>query len=55
MWIGSEVKSVRIEGNAVSGPGIFYGGHHKVYPQVLAPLRQPTVLKSMPTPDRPKF
>ena len=55
MWIGSEVKNVRVEGNALSGSGIFYGGHHKVYPQALTPVEQPVVFRNRPTPDKPRF
>lgn len=55
MWVGSEVKNVRIESNAISGPGIFYGGHHKVSPLRPEPLEQPLLLNDRETPDRPKF
>lgn len=55
VWIGSEAKNVRIEGNALSGSGILYGGHHKVYPQALVPVEQPAVLDAKPTADAPRF
>ena len=55
MWIGSEVKNVQIESNVISGPGVFYGGHHAVNPLRLAELTQPILLDDEPTPDKPKF
>ncbi|MDP6152381.1 MAG: right-handed parallel beta-helix repeat-containing protein [Phycisphaeraceae bacterium] len=55
MWIGSEVKNVTIESNALSGPGIYYGGHHAVHPLRLEQISQPVVLDARPTPDEPKF
>jgi hypothetical protein len=55
MWIGSEVKNVKIESNVISGPGIFYGGHHTVNPLQLEQVTQPIVLDSRPTADKPKF
>jgi len=56
IWIGSEVKNVRIESNALSDHGVYYGGHHMVYPQALIKLsKQPLLIDNMPTPDNPKF
>ena len=55
MWIGAEARNILIQGNAISGPGIFYGGHHKVTPQALAPVAQPVTLTDVPTPDKPAF
>ncbi len=55
MWIGSEVKNVRIESNVLSGYGIYYGGHNGVKPLRLKKLgKQPLLLNNMPTPDKPK-
>ncbi len=56
IWVGSEVENVRIEANVLSGNGIFYGGHHKVYPQRLIKLKsQPILINNLSTPDKPKF
>ena len=56
IWIGAEAKNVRIESNTLSGHGIWYGGHHMVFPQRLIRLdKQPLLLDDMPTPDKPKF
>lgn len=55
MWIGAEVRNVRIEGNTVIGPGIFHGDHHAVHPLQLEALAQPLLLEARPTPDKPKF
>ncbi len=55
MWIGSEVRNVRIEANAIAGPGIFYGGHHRVSPLSLRPLEQPVLIDNMPTEDKPRL
>ena len=56
IWIGAEVKNVRIEANTLSGKGIYYGGHHRVNPQNLIKLKkQPLIINNMPTPDKPKF
>jgi len=56
IWIGSEVKNVRIESNTLSGHGVYYGGHHLVHPQTLIKLgAQPLMIDNMPTPDKPKF
>ena len=56
IWIGAEVKNVRIEANTLSGHGIYYGGHHRVNPQNLIKLKkQPLIINNMPTPDKPKF
>ena len=56
IWIGAEAKNVRIQGNTLSGHGIYYGGHHAVHPQTLIKLdKQPLIINNMPTPDKPKF
>ena len=56
IWIGAEVKNVRIEANTLSGKGIYYGGHHMVHPQTLKKLgKQPLIIDNMPTPDKAKF
>ena len=55
IWIGSEVKNVKIESNLILGAGVFYGGHHAVNPMQLTEFTQPILFNNEPTPDKPKF
>ena len=59
VWVGSEVKNVRISDNVITGgkhtQPIKYGGHHNVSPLRIETLTQPLTLHNRSTPDKPKF
>ncbi len=55
IWIGAEVKNVRIEGNTLSGKGVYYGGHHMAKQNLEKLGPQPLMIDNRPTPDKPKF
>ena len=51
IWIGAEVKNVRIESNTLSGHGVYHGYHqHNLSKQG----KQPIMITDRPTPDKPK-